>query len=360
MKRRMMLTIMKKKFLMSLFLLGTATTVISYPIQSFAAPEASEEAEAAETSTDGEPSESGDGTETEETPPETTAPPPDNSYYVIVSVENGAKLYQQASSDSSLSINIPIPKNTILHILEEATDESGVTWGYVNYADLKEGYIKLSDLSTIQAKTAKEVVEDKFNGNWGQDFVKVNGSGTPVSFNSLTPEELKAAEESNAAEEKKASTTKPAESAETSEGETREDGSPVIEVYMETNENGEPVPVETDENGNIITAESESETEAAEQKSAGFSIFSFFIGFISVILLEVLVAGAMIVIRRLKLKKKAKGGGDEAPMPPDEGDGGGKKKKGFKLPIPKISLPKIKLAKIKIGGKKKKKGDDAE
>ncbi|WP_036608931.1 hypothetical protein [Oribacterium sp. P6A1] len=349
---------MKKKFLMPLFLMGTATAVISYPVHSFAAPDAQEEVEteADESTAEGESSEDGENPETEATIEETTAPPPDNSYYVIVSGDEGTKLYQQASSESALSINIPIPKNTILHVLDEATDESGISWGFVNYADLKEGYVKLSDLSTIQAKTAKEVVEDKFNGNWGKEFVKVNGSGTPVSFNSLTPEELKAAEESNAAEAKKGG-TKAAETAESTEVETREDGSPVIEVYMETNENGEPIPMETDEDGNIIVPESETETEAPEEKSGGFSIVSFFIGFITVILLEVLVAGAMILIRKLKLKKKAK---SEEETPPDEGDSGGKKKKGFKLPIPKISLPKIKLAKIKIGGKKKKKGDNAE
>ncbi|ETP71822.1 hypothetical protein UYO_2211 [Lachnospiraceae bacterium JC7] len=349
---------MKKKFLMSLAIIGTATTMISYPIQSFAAPDGTEESETAEgeSSSEGDETSESDGSETEESKiEETTAPPPDTSYYVIVTGEEGAKLYQQPTSDSSLSINIPIPKNTILHILEDSTDDSGVSWGFVNYADLKEGYVKLADLSTIQAKTAKEVVEEKFNGNWGQDFVTVNGSGTPVSFNSLSEEELKAAEESNAAAAKKGTSAAVAESEESTEVETNEDGSPVVEVYMETDENGETIPVETDENGNII--EKESETEAPEQKSGGFSIISFLIGFFSVILLEVIVAGAMILIRKLKQKKKSKG---EETMP----DGSEPpKKKGFKLPVPKIKLPKISPPKIKlpkIGGKKKKKGEDAE
>ena len=351
---------MKKKFLMSLVIIGTATTMISYPIQSFAAPDAAEESETAEgeSSSEGEETTSGDASESEEsTAPETTAPPPDTSYYVIVSGEEGAKLYQQPAKDSSLSINIPIPKNTILHVLEDSTDESGDRWGFVNYADLKEGYVKLEDLSMIQAKTAKEVVEEKFNGNWGQDFVTVNGSGTPVSFNSLSEEELKAAEESNAAAAKNG--TKPAtpESEETTEVETNEDGSPVVEVHMKTDENGETIPVETDENGNII--EKESETEAPEKKSGGFSIISFLIGFFSVILLEVIVAGAMILIRKLKLKKKSKG---EETMPEDAGEAP-KKKKGIKLPIPKIKLPKISPPKIKlpkIGGKKKKKDEETD
>ncbi len=350
---------MKKKLLMSLVLIGTATTMLSYPIQSFAAPDAQEESETAEgeSSQEGEETVEGEGSESEEsTIEETTEPPPDNSYYVIVTGEEGAKLYQQPASDSSLSINIPIPKNTILHVLENSTDESGVSWGFVNYADLKDGYVKLSELSIIQAKTAKEVVEEKFNGNWGQDFVTVNGSGTPVSFNAPSNDELKAAEESNAAEAKKGKKPTEAESEESTEVETNEDGSPVIEVYMETNENGETIPVETDENGNIIEKESETEAEE-EKKSGGFSIISFLIGFFSVILLEVIVAGAMLLIRKLKAKKKSKG---EETMP----DGSEPpKKKGFKLPIPKIKLPKISPPKIKlpkIGGKKKKKDEDTE
>lgn len=351
---------------MPLLLAGTAATMISHPIYSFAAEETTvAEAEASnesdETDAAGESSEDGENSESTESIEETTEAVPENDYYVIVSKDDGAKLYQQASTDSSLSINIPIPKNTILHVLSEETGADGSTWGFVNYADLKEGYVKLTELSTIQAKTAKQVVEEKFNGNWGQDFITVNGSGTPVSFNSLSKEELEAAKESNAAAEKNKSNSVVVESNEDeSIVETNEDGSPVVEVWMETNENGEPV--ETDEDGNII--ESETEPEVEEKKSSGFSIVSFLIGFITVILLEVIVAGVMILLRRLK--RKGKGKGSEEETPPDGADEGGKKKKkGLKLPvpklpIPKISLPKVKFSKIKIGGKKKKKEEKEE
>ena len=356
---------------MPLFLMGTATTVISYPMHSLAAPEEtvsdSEESipegeaskEAAETDEDGNPVEGEDLIEEE-----TTEAPLENDYFVIVTAEDGAKLYQEANTDSSLSINIPIPKNTVLHILKEETDSSGTTWGYISYADLKDGFVQLTDLSFIEVKTAKEVVEEKFNGNWGHDFVKVDGSGTPVSFNALSKEELESAEESNAAEARKG---KKDQKETTAAPETNADGSPVVEVFMETDENGDPIPLETDENGNPIVyetdengnpiiPETEPETEAEEKKSGGFSIVSFLIGFVSVIILEAIVAGLMIVHRRIKLKKKAKAEAQESAPPDDEG--GEKKKKGLKLP--KISLPKIKLPKIKLGKKKKKKGEEAE
>lgn len=355
---------------MTLLLSGTVVAVISYPVHSLAAPEenvseSEESTEEAENSSEGESTEDGeviaDGEEIIEE--ETTEAPLENDYFVIVTAEDGAKLYQEANSESSLSINIPIPKNTVLHILKDETDSSGTLWGYISYSDLKDGYVKLSDLSFIQARTAKEVVEAKFDGNWGQDFVKVDGKGTPVSFNSLSKEELESAEESNAQE-----SGKKADDKETTKApETNADGSPVIDVFLETDENGDPIPLETDENGdpipletdengNPVRPETEPETEAEEKKSGGFSIISFLIGFVSVILLEAIVAGLMIVLRRIKLKKKMKA--EAAESAPADDDGGGKKKKGIKLP--KISLPKIKLPKIKIGKKKKKKDEEAE
>lgn len=362
---------MKKKFLLSLFLLGTATTVISYPVPSFAAPDESI-SDSEESIPEGEASEEAVETDEEGNPvageeiivEESTVDPYANAYFVIVTAEEGTMLYQEASPESSLSINIPIPKNTVLHILKEETDSAGTTWGYISYSDLKDGYVKLTDLSFIQAKTAKEVVEEKFDGNWGHDFVKVNGSGTPVSFNSLSKEELESAEESNAEESRKGK--KDAKET-TAAPETNADGSPVVEVFMETDENGDPIPLETDENGNPIVyetdedgnpiiPETEPETEAEEKKSGGFSIISFLIGFVSVILLEAIVAGLMIVLRRIKLKKRAKAEAQES-APQDE-EGGEKKKKGLKIKLPKISLPKIKLP--KIGKKKKKKGEEAE
>ncbi len=398
---------MKKKLLMSLIILGSATTLISYPIKSHAAEETTEAAEAESIEDTGEESTSKDsppegessenGEEVDSEAPEveeTTAPEPEISYYVIVTNEEGAKLYQEASQDSSLSINIPIPYNTVLHIVSEFTDDSGNVWGFTNYADLKEGYIQLSDMSTIKTQTAKEFVEDKLDGNWGKDFVKVDGSGTPISFNALSQEDLDKAEESNAAAANKKTTI--AESTEVAE--TDENGSPVIDVTMQTDEDGNHYPMQTDEEGNLVPLETDADgnpvpwetdedgnllplatdedgnlihpsTEAppdSEKKSGGFSIVSFIIGFLSVIILEVLVAAIMILIRRLKrkaqLKKAAAAEGGAAP---DEDAEGGKKKKGIKLPIPKIKLPKIKipkikLPKIKIGGKKKKKDEETE
>ncbi len=389
---------MKKKLLLSLCIIGTATTLISFPGISYAADEttaAAEETleESGEGSAEGESSEEGEeddgeGGEGEESETEeTTAEEPDNSYYVIVTNEEGAKLYQTPAPDSSLSINIPIPFNTVLHILKEETAEDGTVFGYTIYSDLKEGYLNLNDLSIIQVKTAKEFVEEKLDGNWGREFIKVDGSGTPVSFNSLSKEELEKAEESNAAAANRKSTQ------EKNQEEDPEGGNgPVIDVTMETDENGNyypmqtdedgnlvpyetdkdgnPVPwetdeegnllpLETDEEGNLIHPERETEPEAEpEKKSGGFSIVSFLIGFLSVIILEALIAAIMILLRRIKRKaaqKKAAAGGDGGS---DDAEEGGKKKKGIKLPIPKLKLPKIKLP--KIGGKKKKKGEDAE
>jgi|GEM_PF-3399409 hypothetical protein len=389
---------MKKKLLMSLIILGSATALISYPIKGYAAEEttAAAEAESAEDtgeeSTDGEAPEEGetseDGEPIETEPKETVPPEPEISYYVIVTNDEGAMLYQEASQDSSLSINIPIPRNTVLHITNEATDENGDIWGFTNYSDLKEGYLKLTDLSTIQTKTAKEFVEDKLDGNWGQNFVKVDGSGAPVSFNALSQEDLDKAEESNAAAANRKSTEE-----ETTEVQTYEDGSPVIDVTMETDEKGNYYPMMTDEDGNLVPWETDKdgnpvpwETDAEgnvlplatdedgnpvhpetepppepEKKTGGFSIVSFIIGFFTVIILEVLVAAVMILLRRLKRKKQLKQQAAAEGGAPPEDDAGGGKKKGIKLPIPKIKLPKIKIPKIKIGGKKKKKkGEDAE
>lgn len=384
---------------MSLCILSTATALISYPAVSYAdeTTAAAEEAaeESGEESAEGEEAgngEEGEGDGEESETEETTVAEPDNSYYVIVTNEEGARLYQTPSTDSSLSINIPIPYNTVLHVLKEETAEDGTVWGFTIYSDLKEGYLNLSDLSIIQVKTAKEFVEEKLDGNWGRDFIKVDGSGAPVSFNSLSKEELAKAEESNAAAANRKSTQ-----AETSEEDLGEGNGPVIDVTMETDEkgnyypmqtdedgnlvpyetdeDGNPVPWETDEDGNLLPLETDEEgnlihpvketkpeTEP-EKKSGGFSIVSFIIGFFSVIILEALAAGVLILLRRIKRKaalKKAQAG--DGGIPEDSEDGG-KKKKGIKLPIPKIKLPKIKLPKIKapkIGGKKKKKGEDAE
>lgn len=344
---------MKKKLLTSLLLLSIATTIVSYPIYSYGAEESTEEAAVSEEGAEGEEvteevetDENGDPIETT-TEPETTAP--DLSYFAIVTNPEGAKFYQEPSVDSAYSINIPIPQNTVLHIIENARDPDGVLWGYTVYADLKEGYVKLEDLSHIQAKTAAEMVRDKFNGNWGEGFVKVDGKGSPVTFNAITPEELKEAEESNANDSGGNKYNEDTGEVSAVVGETNEDGSPVIDVTMNT-----------DEAGNMIIDESESEsTEEAteEKKSGGFNILSFFIGFFTVIFLEGLTAGILILLKTLKKKKKAKAAAaaeaGEAPAAEGEGDRK-KKKKGLKLP--KIKLPKIKLP----FGKKKKKAEAEE
>ena len=341
---------MKKKLLTSLLLLSIATTIVSYPIYSYGAEESTEEAAVSEDGAEGEEStevetdENGEPIETT-TEPETTAP--DLSYFAMVTNPEGAKFYQEPKDDSAYSINIPIPQNTVLHILEDARDPNGVLWGYTVYADLKEGYVKLVDLSYIQAKTAAQMVQDKFNGNWGEGFVKVDGKGSPVTFNAISPEELAEAEESNANDTGGNKYDEDTGEITAVVGETNEDGSPVIDVTMNT-----------DEAGNVIEPESEvesSEEEAEEKKSGGFSIFSFLIGFFTVILLEGLVAGIMILLKVLKKKKKAKAEAGGAPEAEGEGK---KKKKGFKLPLPKI---KIKLPKPKLPfGKKKKKKESEE
>lgn len=346
---------MKKKLLTSLLLLSMATTIVSYPIYSYGAEESTEEAAASEEGAEGEKGteevetdENGEPVETT-TEPETTAP--DLSYFAMVTNPEGAKFYQEPKDDSAYSINIPIPQNTVLHILEDARDPNGVLWGYTVYADLKEGYVKLVDLSHIQAKTAAQMVQDKFNGNWGEGFVKVDGKGSPVTFNAISPEELAEAEESNANDTGGNKYDEDTGEITAVVGETNEDGSPVIDVTMNT-----------DEAGNVIEPESEVESsEEAEEKSGGFSIFSFLIGFFTVILLEGLVAGIMILLKVLKKKKKAKAeaAAEAGGAPEAEGEGDGKKKKkGFKLPLPKI---KIKLPKPKLPfGKKKKKKEESE
>ena len=347
---------MKKKLLTSLLLLSIATTIVSYPIYSYGAEESTEEAAVSEEGAEGEEGteevetdENGEPIETT-TEPETTAP--DLSYFAMVTNPEGAKFYQEPKDDSAYSINIPIPQNTVLHILEDARDPNGVLWGYTVYADLKEGYVKLVDLSHIQAKTAAQMVQDKFNGNWGEGFVKVDGKGSPVTFNAISPEELAEAEESNANDTGGNKYDEDTGEITAVVGETNEDGSPVIDVTMNT-----------DEAGNVIETESEEESseEAEEKKSGGFSIFSFLIGFFTVILLEGLVAGIMILLKVLKKKKKAKAeaAAEAGGAPEAEGEGDGKKKKkGFKLPLPKI---KIKLPKPKLPfGKKKKKKEESE
>ena len=349
---------MKKKLLTSLLLLSIATTIVSYPIYSYGAEESTEEAAVSEEGAEGEEGteevetdENGEPIETT-TEPETTAP--DLSYFAMVTNPEGAKFYQEPKDDSAYSINIPIPQNTVLHILEDAKDPNGVLWGYTVYADLKEGYVKLVDLSHIQAKTAAQMVQDKFNGNWGEGFVKVDGKGSPVTFNALSPEELAEAEESNANDTGGNKYDEDTGEITAVVGETNEDGSPVIDVTMNT-----------DEAGNVIEPESEvesSEEAAEEKKSGGFSIFSFLIGFFTVILLEGLVAGIMILLKVLKKKKKAKAeaAAEAGGAPEAEGEGDGKKKKKcFKLPLPKIKI-KLPKPKLPFGKKKKKKAEDEE
>ncbi|MGO4971881.1 hypothetical protein ACTQ56_07805 [[Clostridium] aminophilum] len=359
---------MKKRSRRSLILLSAAAICLSSPAairadETEAATE--QEAEFAENAeeSEGDEAEGGEAATEEEVMEE---PPVD--YYIQVAAPDGLQIHQDASALSPLSISIAVPSGTLLHITGEITESNGTVWGYTSYADLKGGYVNLSaGTAKVSISSAREEAERlRQNGNWGNQFVKVDGAGTPITFNNVSKEELDAAE---AASHTRAANSKTSDQADSESG--AEDES----AEAETDENGEPIDDGTnDDTVQITKSDGSSATAPGSGKSGGgFSILSYALGSLTIILLEAVVACLLIVSKKVRIRKKTTsegddGGGKGAGGKKDkkdkkkgkkkddesgEGDGSEKKKK-------KKGKLKIKLPKLSIGKKKKKKGKEDE
>ncbi|MGN8817186.1 hypothetical protein ACTNEN_02485 [Oribacterium sp. HCP28S3_H8] len=213
-------------------------------------------------------------------------------YYVLVTSDDGVSLHQDASNSSPLSINIPIPKGTLLHITEEKQDAEGKIWGFTQYADLNSGYFWTGAASAVQISTGKEQAEKRMkNGNaWGDSFVPVDGAGTPITFNSI-PEEAVEEAESRQNEE----SIQPETDADTEETDAA-DGA--VSNGNDQQQSGDDN--NTDENTVNIASD------VPINKKGKFSIATFGFGFLSAIGLEAVIAGLMILSRKFRGKSSGK------------------------------------------------------
>ena len=335
---------LNKRFHLSLALLSAAVITVTTPISVYA-EETTAAVETAAASTEAESkAENANGESTAESEPAVTeeatklakeAGLPDGvhyaDYYVLVSQDSGATMIQEPQAGSPVSINLTIPKGTLLHIVGEVIDANGHAWGYTKYADLRGGFLDMTTLTRANVQTAKEAAEAKIADPWGDLFTQVDGAGTPVSFNAVGKDELESAAESKAEAEEGADGN--VTTVETNANGETVSGGNVIDASLENNETKA---AETDENGETIeTTEDES---ASEDTKGGFHLVSFIIGAVSVLGLEVLLAAIMLLLRKLKAKKRrkaeqaAEGGEGEEDAP--------KKKKGFSLKLPKITIKK--------------------
>lgn len=330
-----------------LALLTTAVLVVSMPVFTYAdeTTAAVETAEASEEAANDSESEVAEE-EAGETAAATTeaasklakeAGLPDGvhyaNYFVLVSEDSGATMIQEPVAGSPVSINLTIPKGTLLHIIGEVIDANGHAWGYTNYADLRGGFLDMTTLTRANVQSAKEAAEEKISDPWGDLFTQVDGAGTPVSFNAVGKEELENAEESREAAEGDDNITTVETNA---DGETISGGSGnVIDASLENNETKEP---ETDENGEIIETEEE-EAEETDQEG-GFHVLSYILGLLTVIVLEVLLVLIMLILRKMKEKKRRKAEAAAEGADGSSGDEEPKKKKGFSLKLPKIKITK--------------------
>lgn len=361
---------MKKRSRRSLILLSAAAICLSSPAairadETEAATE--QEAESAENAeeSEGNEAEGGEAEGSEDAAEEEVMEEPPVDYYIQVAAPDGLQIHQEASALSPLSISIPVPSGTLLHITGEITEPNGTVWGYTSYADLKGGYVNLSaGTAKVSISSAREEAERlRQNGNWGNQFVKVDGAGTPITFNNVSQEELDAAEA--------ASHTR-AENSRTSDQADSESGAEDESAEAETDENGNPVDNGTnDDTVQITNSDGTSATASGSEKSGGgFSILSYALGSLTIILLEAVVAGLLIVSKKVRIRKKPSSEGDDGggkgvggkkdkkkgkkkDDESGEGDGSEKKKK-------KKGKLKIKLPKLSIGKKKKKKGKEAD
>ena len=366
---------MKKRSRRSLILLSAAAICLSSPAairadETEAATE--QEAESAENAeeSEGNEAEGGEAEGSEAEGSEAAAeeevmeePPVD--YYIQVAAPDGLQIHQEASALSPLSISIAVPSGTLLHITGEITESNGTVWGYTSYADLKGGYVNLSaGTAKVSISSAREEAERlRQNGNWGNQFVKVDGAGTPITFNNVSQEELDAAEAASHTRDANSKTSDQADSESGAEDESAE---------AEADENGEPIDNGTnDDTVQITNSDGSSATAPGSEKSGGgFSILSYALGSLTIILLEAVVAGLLIVSKKVRIRKKTTSEGDDGggkgvggkkdkkkgkkkDDESGEGDGSEKKKK-------KKGKLKIKLPKLSIGKKKKKKGKEAD
>lgn len=365
---------MKKRSRRSLILLSAAAICLASPAtiradETAAATE--QEAESAENSEESE-EDTAEGGEAEgeeaeggEAATEEASKEPPVDYYIQVAAPDGLQIHQDASALSPLSISIAVPSGTLLHITGEVTEPNGVVWGYTSYADLKGGYVNLSaGTAKVSISSAREEAERlRQNGSWGNQFVKVDGAGTPITFNNVSKEEMDAAEAASHTRAANSKTSDEADSESSAEDESAE---------AETDENGNPVDNGTnDDTVQITNSDGTSATASGSEKSGGgFSILSYALGSLTIILLEAVVAGLLIVSKKVRIRKKPSSEGDDGggkgaggkkakkkgkkqENDSDEEDGSGKKKK-------KKGKLKIKLPKLSIGKKKKKKGQEDE